>query len=83
MGSTLLAEIKTGADLVSSVWGAVGVVLVAGAVAYIIFKFFIGSGRNVMAGIGSLIGVAVLSALIAAPDKVIPLGQTRANLIGL
>lgn len=83
MGSTLLAEIKTGADLVSSVWGAVGLVIVFGAVVVIFLTCFVGQNKNIKAGVGALIGVALMAFLASSPDKVVSIGQTVGNILGL
>lgn len=77
------ADLLTGSQLVTSVWGAVGVVIVFAAIIYIIFKFFIGASKNVGGGIAALVGVAVLAALAANPDSVIGLGNTIKGILGL
>lgn len=73
----------TGATLVNSVWGAIGVVVVFVAVLYIIFKFFIGAQKNIPGGFMALAAVAVLSAIAANPQVVIAAGNTLKGLIGL
>lgn len=65
-----------GTDLVGALWNAVGVVIIFAAVVMIIFKFFLGAQKNVMAGIGCLVGVGALGALAANPAAVIAIGQT-------
>jgi hypothetical protein len=72
--SPILAVLKTGDDLVNSLWNAVGVVIIFGAVIMIIFKFFIGAQKNVGGGV---------AALAATPSVVLALGNTLKALIGL
>lgn len=70
----------TGGDLVSKVWGAIGLVVVFVAVLYIIFKFFIGAQKNIPGGLAALAGVAVLAALAANPQVVIDIGNTLKDI---
>ena len=79
----ILLELKTGEGLFQALWGAVGVVIILGAVIMIIFKFFLGQSKNVGAGIGALAGVAALSALAANPTWVIGMGTTLLKIIGI
>ena len=68
-------------DLVGSIWGAVGVVIVFGAIIFIIFKFFIGVQKIVGGGIAALGGVAVLAALASSPQTVIDAGEALKTLV--
>ncbi len=69
-----MVAVPTGDALVANIWGAIGVVVVFVAIIFIIFKFFIGAQRNIPAGLGCLVGVAVLAALASAPGTVLDIG---------
>ena len=83
MSDPILLELFTGDAMVSSIWNAVGVVIIFGAVIMIIFKFFIGAQKNIGGGVAALAGVAVMAALAATPAVVLALGNTLKALIGL
>lgn len=83
MGNVILGTLMNGTDLFNALWGAVGTVIVLGAVIMIIFKFFLGQGKNIGAGIGALLGVAVLAALAKNPQWVIDGGTALLNIVGI
>lgn len=76
-------DLTDGNALVNNLWQAFGVLIIAGAVVYIIFKFFIGSQKNVSGGIAALVGVAVLAFLASTPKIVLELGKQIGKIIGL
>ena len=81
--SPRLLELLTGMSLVTAIWGAIGVVLVAGLVVMVIFKFFVGAQKNIGGGVGALVAVSLLVALATAPQKIIDLGTYLLTLIGV
>jgi len=83
MFTPILADVLTGDRLVSAVWSSVGVVIVFGAVLFIIFKFFIGAQKNIGGGVAALAGVAVMAFLASKPDIVMGIGESLGGIIGL
>ncbi len=74
--SPVLGELYSGSSLASHLFDAVGLVVILGAVALIIFKFFLGQSKNVGAGVGALLAVGVLAYLAQNPQSVLDMGKT-------
>jgi len=64
----LHSKLQTGTGLVGPIWAAVGVVVFTAIIA-ILFKFFFGAKRNLVAGFGALVGVGIVAALAATPTE--------------
>ena len=57
--------------------------MILGAVALIIFKFFLGQSKNIGAGIGALLAVGALAFLAQNPQAVLDMGKTVLSWIGV
>ena len=73
----------SGSSLATHLFDAVGLVVILGAVALIIFKFFLGQSKNIGAGVGALLAVGVLAYLAQNPQSVLDMGKTVLSWIGV